>query len=159
MSKRQAVIKGENRDLSKRQENGEWQHFQADKGGDEGSNKANSLENKTYKQAGKETPRKQTTDSAQHRHGTKTTDSAQHRHGTKTTDSAQHRHGKRRLENRLQTAHSIVMEPRLHRAVISINIKGLNSPIFPILLLSLRISNCIRVNIQLPATHSNNPKT
>ena len=73
MSKRQAVIKGENRDLSKRQENGEWQHFQADKGGDEGSNKANSLENKTYKQAGKETPRKQTTDSAQHRHGTKTT--------------------------------------------------------------------------------------
>lgn len=74
MSKRQAVIKSENRDLFKRQKNGVWQNFQANKGGDEGSKKANnSLENKTYQQAGKEKPRKnRLTGSTQQRHGTKT---------------------------------------------------------------------------------------
>ena len=59
MSKRQAVIKSENRDLFKRQKTGAWQSSQADKGGDAGSEKANSsLEDETDRQAGKGTPRK-----------------------------------------------------------------------------------------------------
>ena len=57
---------------------------------------------------------------------------------------------KEKLRKKTQTAQGNTTEPRPHTAVISF---------IPILLLSLRTSNCIGVNIQPPATLSNNPKT
>lgn len=53
-------------------------------------------------------------------------------------------------EAKTQTAQGDATEPRPHTAAVSRA---------PILLLSLGTSHCIRVSIQPPATHSNNPNT
>ena len=65
-------------------------------------------------------------------------------------EERQRRGRKEKLRKKTQTAQGNTTEPRPHTAVISF---------IPILLLSLRTSNCIGVNIQPPATLSNNPKT
>ena len=109
-----------------------WVELPADKGGDEESKEANnSLE--TKKRPGGRGSRGKTE--------------------TWWEGEAEERQRlgrKEKLRKKTQTAQGNTTEPRPHTAVISF---------IPILLLSLRTSNCIGVNIQPPATLSNNPKT
>ena len=132
-----------------------WVELPADKGGDEESKEANnSLE--TKKRPGGRGSRGKTETwwegeaEERQRPGGKGKPRKDRDQAEGEAEERQRLGRKEKLRKKTQTAQGNTTEPRPHTAVISF---------IPILLLSLRTSNCIGVNIQPPATLSNNPKT